>query len=196
MNLLVSRLLASIESLVPALLRVTFVCLASSLHSPANAEITLSEVFYDATGADDGFEWIELHNESSAPIELGGFSIGWGGTTYLSGAVALSGIVAAGDYFVVGGPESTLDNASPVFDLAVASKGKLEEWRFLVAGTEQVDTGSGRVEAIRVERLRDNPERKTVSWHAPKYGYLPVKVEQIEPDGERLVSLLQGFTKQ
>jgi hypothetical protein len=50
-----------------------------------------------------------------------------------------------------------------VFDLAVASKGKLEEWRFLVGGTEQVDTGSGRIEAIRVERLRDNPERKTVS---------------------------------
>lgn len=80
-----------------------------------------------------------------------------------------------------------------VFDLAVASKGKLEEWRFLVGGTEQVDTGSGRIEAIRVERLRDNPERKTVSWHAPKYDYLPVKVEQVEPDGERLVSLLKGF---
>lgn len=82
-----------------------------------------------------------------------------------------------------------------VFDLAVASKGKLEEWRFLVAGTEQVETGNGRIEAIRVERLRDNPDRKTVSWHAPKYGYLPVKVEQVEPDGERLVSLLQGFEK-
>ena len=158
MNLLVSRLLASIESLVPALLRVTFVCLASSLHSPANAEITLSEVFYDATGADDGFEWIELHNESSAPIELGGFSIGWGGTTYLSGAVALSGIVAAGDYFVVGGPESTLDNASPVLDLAVDLESDLQNSGTIADGVALFD--------IPIEEL--TPE--TVPLSAVLYG--------------------------
>jgi hypothetical protein len=80
-----------------------------------------------------------------------------------------------------------------VFDLPVASKGKAGNWRFLVVGDELVDTGNGRMQAIRVERVRENAERKTVSWHAVDYGFLPIKVEQIEPDGERLVSVLQTF---
>jgi hypothetical protein len=80
-----------------------------------------------------------------------------------------------------------------VFDLPVASKGEAENWRFLVVGDELVETGNGRMQAIRVERVRENAERKTVSWHAVDYGFLPIKVEQIEPDGERLVSVLQTF---
>lgn len=82
-----------------------------------------------------------------------------------------------------------------VFDLPVAAKGKAESWRFLVVGSEVVETGNGRMEAIRVERVRENADRKTVSWHAVDYNYLPVKVEQIEPDGEQLVSLLQSFAE-
>lgn len=84
-------------------------------------------------------------------------------------------------------------DSGTVFDVPVASKGKVESWRFLIAGTEEIDTGSGRISTVRVERLRENSERKTVSWHAAAYGFLPVKVEQVEPDGERLVSLLERF---
>ena len=80
-----------------------------------------------------------------------------------------------------------------LFDLPVASKGKLESWRFLVVGPEEIDTGNGRIRAIRVERVRENADRKTVSWHAPEFGYMPVKVEQLEPDGEQLLSVLQKF---
>jgi hypothetical protein len=94
------------------------VCTFAAFPLAARAQVALSEVFYDATGADDGFEWIELRNTSDAPVELAGFSLGWGGSSYLSGAVALSGVVEAGGYFVVGGPESTPENASPAFDLA------------------------------------------------------------------------------
>lgn len=82
-----------------------------------------------------------------------------------------------------------------VFDLPVASKGKIESWRFLVVGTEEIQTGNGRISAVRVERVRENSERKTVSWHASAYRYLPVKVEQIESDGERLVSVLDRFAE-
>lgn len=81
------------------------------------------------------------------------------------------------------------------FELPVASKGKLEQWRFLIAGTETIDTGRGRIQAVRVERVRDNPDRKTLSWHAIEYAWLPVKVEQTARDGERLVSVLQSFRK-
>lgn len=138
-HLRVSNLLASIGLLVTARRGIARVCLAFALAPAASAEITLSEVFYDAASGDDGFEWIELHNESSTPVELDGFSLGWGGSTYLSGSLALSGIVAAGDYFVVGGPESTLDNASPVFDLAVDLEGDLQNSGTIADGVALFD---------------------------------------------------------
>jgi len=116
----------SIDLLAATARGAAFVCLLASLSATARAEISLSEVVYDAVGADDGFEWIELRNESNTPVELTGFSLGWGGSTYLSGSVALSGVVAAGDYFVVGGPETTLASASPVFDLAVDLEADLQ----------------------------------------------------------------------
>ncbi len=120
------KIVSSIALLVSAARGAVFVCLLASLSATARAEISVSEVFYDAVGADDGFEWIELRNESNTPVELTGFSLGWGGSTYLSGSVALSGVVAAGDYFLIGGPESTLDNASPFFDLAVDLESDLQ----------------------------------------------------------------------
>lgn len=87
--------------------------------STATAQLAISEVFYDATGTDADREWIELVNESDTPIDLGPFSLGWGGANWLSGKLALSGVVAPGDVFVVGGPLSDESNANPVFDLAV-----------------------------------------------------------------------------
>jgi hypothetical protein len=81
-----------------------------------------------------------------------------------------------------------------IFNLPIASKGKLESWRFLVVGEEDIETGSGTIKAVRVERMRENADRKTISWHAAQYGYLPVKVEQTEPDGERLTSVLQSYS--
>jgi len=118
--------LPSIDLLASAARGAALVCFLVSLSAAARAEIELSEIFYDATGADDGFEWIELRNESNTPVELTGFSLGWGGSTYLSGGVALSGVVEAGDTFVVGGPESTLDNANPVFDLVIDLESDLQ----------------------------------------------------------------------
>jgi hypothetical protein len=101
---------------------ILFACFAL----PSHAQLALSEVFYDATGSDDGREWIELVNESDVPIELGGFSLGWGGSNYLSGTQALAGVIAPGDVFVVGGPLSEAANANPVFDLAVDLEADLQ----------------------------------------------------------------------
>jgi hypothetical protein len=98
----------------------------ASFHSSANAQLALSEVFYDASGSDDGREWIELVNESGGPIELGGFSLGWGGSNYLSGTQALAGVIPPGGVFVVGGPLSEAANANPVFDLAVDLEADLQ----------------------------------------------------------------------
>jgi hypothetical protein len=72
-------------------------------------------------------------------VELSGFSLGWGGSTYLSGSVALSGRIAAGDYFVVGGPESTLDNANPLFDFAVDLESDLQNSGTIADGVALFD---------------------------------------------------------
>ncbi len=82
-----------------------------------------------------------------------------------------------------------------VFDVPVADKGAVEPWRFLVAGRERIDIGEGDIDTIRIERVRKDSERKTVSWHAPDMDFMPVKVEQVEPDGEVLTSVLQRYER-
>lgn len=80
-----------------------------------------------------------------------------------------------------------------VIELLVADKGEAENWRFKVGSMEPVATGKGEVRAVRVERLRADSKRKTVSWHDPDRQYLPIQVEQTEPDGEHMRSVLQTF---
>lgn len=81
---------------------------------PAGA-ILLSEVLYDATGADGGKEWIELYNASGVAIDLSSMSIGAGGGDYTNTTVQLEGTIAAGATFVVGGPDPAADGA-PDYD--------------------------------------------------------------------------------
>ncbi|RMH18886.1 MAG: hypothetical protein D6696_12155, partial [Acidobacteria bacterium] len=78
--------------------------------------VVLSEVLYDVSGTDDGFEWVELVNTGAAPVDLSTFCLGNGGTTYTTSTAQLSGTVAAGATFVVGGPSSSATNANPTFD--------------------------------------------------------------------------------
>ena len=81
--------------------------------------LVLSEVFYDAPGADDGLEWIELYNGGLTSIDLANWSLGAGGTNYLTSTLQLVGNMAPGDCFVIGGPTSNADNGSPSFDQSV-----------------------------------------------------------------------------
>jgi hypothetical protein len=72
---------------------------------------------YNPNGGDNGREWLELYNVTGAAIGLSGYSLGWGGADYTTGVLQLSGILAAGGYFVVGGPTSDANNANPTYDL-------------------------------------------------------------------------------
>jgi len=80
--------------------------------------LIITEVFYNGTGADDGFEWVKLYNGTSAAIDLSGYSIGYAGAGYSVGKYALSGTVAPGGCFVAGGVASDASNGSPVYNLA------------------------------------------------------------------------------
>ncbi len=81
-------------------------------------DLVLSEVLYDVTGGDDGWEWIELYNASEEDVCLDGLSLGWGGSDYTTGDLDLSGTVGPGDTWVVGGTSSGSTNANPTFDQA------------------------------------------------------------------------------
>ena len=87
-----------------------------SAYTLAPGLLLLSEVLYDPSGADGGKEWIELINVSTGPIDLSDVSIGSGGNDYTGSVIQLSGVVAAGETFVVGGPESDNDNGNPTYD--------------------------------------------------------------------------------
>lgn len=79
--------------------------------------LLITEVFYNPVSGDDGFEWVRLYNGTGASVDLSGYSLGWGGTDYTYGTMQLSGTVAAGACFVVGGPTSNASNGSPAYDL-------------------------------------------------------------------------------
>lgn len=80
--------------------------------------LVLAEVFFDAVGPDDGLEWVVLENTGSAPVDLAGYSLGAGTSStssYLYTTAQLSGTVAPGACFTVGGPLSNSTNGAPSY---------------------------------------------------------------------------------
>lgn len=74
------------------------------------------EVYYDHPGGDDGFEWVKIWNDSAATLDLKGYSLGWGGANYAWSTVNLTGTLAPGACFIVGGPASDPASGSPTID--------------------------------------------------------------------------------
>lgn len=68
----------------------------------------------------------------------------------------------------------------------VADRDELEPMRFVAGPRETVSVPAGRWEARRVERIRNKPGRTTTSWLAADLAYMPVRMLQVEPDGETL----------
>ena len=70
----------------------------------------------------------------------------------------------------------------------------IEEFRYEVEAPEAVETPLGVFRAIKVNRIRDpDSERSTSLWIAPDWGYILVKLEQVESDGSKLtLELAEG----
>ena len=100
---------------------ILIVGIAVSLSLPAGAveKLVLSEVLYDSEGPDGQLEWIELFNGGEVAVDLSGWSLGWGGSDYAAGSLALQGRIESGAYFVLGGPESGPANGDPTLDWAI-----------------------------------------------------------------------------
>lgn len=71
---------------------------------------------------------------------------------------------------------------------------QIEEYRFRVLGTETITTAAGKLQATRVERVRDgNKKRQTHLWFANDWDFLLVQLLQVESDGkEYVINLKQG----
>jgi len=71
----------------------------------ANAEVVVNELYYDATGTDTGFEFIELYNNGVSDVDLTDWQVQWGGTDYTYGTYTFpfGTMIYAGDFLLVGG---------------------------------------------------------------------------------------------
>jgi hypothetical protein len=80
-------------------------------------------------------------------------------------------------------------------DLAytIADGGKIKTYNFELLGEETISTPLGKLDTIKVSRLRVNSKRETVFWCAEKLHFLPVRVENIETDGGKTTVLIDSI---
>jgi len=89
-----------------------FICFVGALilalaPQPRAAEpggVLIDELYYDAPGPDAGYEYIILYNSLADPVDLEGWRIEWGGSSFAYGIYTISGVVIPpGDVIVFGG---------------------------------------------------------------------------------------------
>lgn len=66
--------------------------------------------------------------------------------------------------------------------------------RYAVQGEDMLDTPLGKLATLRVKRVREASKRQTTLWFARDYDWLPVKLQQVEPDGSRYEMLITATT--
>jgi hypothetical protein len=75
----------------------------------------IAEVFYLGPVTSGGTQWVRLYNSTTTSIDLSSYSLGAGANSYAETTVQLSGTIAPGGCFVVGGPTTNVDNGDPIF---------------------------------------------------------------------------------
>ena len=71
---------------------------------------------------------------------------------------------------------------------SVARSGKVDQWRFALADGETIDGFA----VHRLDRIREDSRRTTTSWFSPAHGYLPIRLQQVEKDGETITMTLRA----
>ena len=66
----------------------------------------------------------------------------------------------------------------------IVRRGQLKDYHFQVTGSETLDTPMGKIDTLKLERVKDPNKRQTTFWIAPKYNYLLVKFHRVENDGD------------
>jgi len=66
----------------------------------------------------------------------------------------------------------------------VADGGRLKTYGFEVLGKEVLNTPLGKLNTVKVKRLRAHSDRQTLIWLAPDWDYLIVRIQHIAKDGK------------
>jgi len=78
------------------------------------------------------------------------------------------------------------------FAIQVADGKRVKDYRVVVVAEEIVETPLGLVQTLHLERLHDDPDRKTDMWLAPAWDYLMVKSIHIEDDNPVEIMLISA----
>ncbi|MBU2886852.1 DUF3108 domain-containing protein [Gilvimarinus agarilyticus] len=62
----------------------------------------------------------------------------------------------------------------------IADGGRLKHYQFEVVAEETLETPLGKVDTVKIKRSREDDDRITYAWMAPKYDYLLVRMQQEE----------------
>ena len=84
-----------------------------------------------------------------------------------------------------------LKAGSSALNYPVIDKDQISDQHYVQSGHELISLGSSNVDAIKVARDRGaDSKRQTTYWFAPKRGWLPVQIEQVEKNGETITMRL------
>lgn len=84
--------------------------------------VVINEILYDALGADEGYEWVELKNNGSAPVEVAGWKLQSGGTSFGNTVTLPAGLtIDPGGYLLIG--ESSVPGAQFVANFTLQNGG-------------------------------------------------------------------------
>jgi hypothetical protein len=80
------------------------------------------------------------------------------------------------------------------FAYPALTKGKLETMRFKVIGDAVLDTALGKLNCVRVERIRDSADGKTTRiWFAKDRNYAPVLIQELDSGGDDIEMRIQAL---
>ena len=80
------------------------------------------------------------------------------------------------------------------FAYPALSKGRLESMRFKVTGETMLDTALGKLNCVRVERIRDSANGKTTRiWFAKDRGFAPVLIQELDSNGDDIEMRIQAL---
>ncbi len=79
------------------------------------------------------------------------------------------------------------------FSYAIADKKRIREYRFQVAGEEQLNTAIGRLRTVKLVHEDHDGEGRFVFWLAKQRGYLPVRIQRHDEDGDMTEMTLRSL---
>lgn len=86
-----------------------------------------------------------------------------------------------------------LSTDRPVYTYHIADGGRMKEYQFETVDNEIITTPIGDLEAVKLIRHKDNRQKKTILWCAPKLHYLPIRVDNYEDDGNMITALIKSI---